>query len=226
MSQYFKFFTVSAIFLAEIGYTKFLSHGNEVPPHRESFSTFPLEIGSWKGREIGLSQDVVFAVGADDYMMRTYIPKSNESGTFSLPVNLYVGYYETQRKGKTYHSPQNCLPGGGWQITGLSQVEIEAPDWVLMSGGTGQTVVINKALIEKGLEKQLVLYWYQDRGRTVASEYWAKIFLVFDAMTRNRTDGSLVRVMAPVRISEEDTLRELVEFSRAMFPYLKGYLPG
>ena len=89
----------------------------------------------------------------------------------------------------------------------------------------GDAPIINKVVIQKGLDKQVILYWYQDRGRIIASEYWAKGFLVWDSMTRKRTDGSLVRISVPVGKSDEQAFAEGLEFLRDMFPLLGQYLP-
>ncbi|MFQ5902022.1 MAG: VPLPA-CTERM-specific exosortase XrtD, partial [Thermodesulfobacteriota bacterium] len=158
-----QFLVAVVVFLAAIGFVHFWwSHGEAIPL-RKKLATFPLDIGNWEGREEGLPGDVLEKVRVDDYMMRWYVSKTSEKP--SVPINFYVGYYETQRKGATYHSPRNCLPGGGWQIVDSERVSIDVQE--------NKTIIINKILIQKGLDKQLLLYWYQDRGRIIASEYWA-----------------------------------------------------
>ena len=83
-----------------------------------------------------------------------------------------------------------------------------------------------KVLIQKGLAKQVILYWYHDRGRVIASEYWAKGFLVWDAMTKNRSDGSLVRISIPVRNSNVDqAFNHGVDFLQDMWPTLLQHMP-
>ncbi|MEP6601576.1 MAG: exosortase C-terminal domain/associated protein EpsI [Nitrospirota bacterium] len=190
---------------------------------RKSFAEFPLTIGDqWLGKELGMQQNVLDVLKLSDYMMRVYIPRkgikdADKSGQGTTPIYLYVGYYQSQRTGATYHSPKNCLPGGGWQFMDSQQVPI-----VLANG---EVANINKVLIQKGLEKQVILYWYQDRGRIIASEYWAKGFLVWDSMTKKRTDGSLVRISVPVKDSEESAYAMGFEFMREIFPLLGQYLP-
>ena len=189
---------------------------------RKSFAEFPLTIGDrWQGKELGLDQQVLDVLKLNDYMMRAYIPqeliKDGENRKGLTPVYLYVGYYQSQRTGATYHSPKNCLPGAGWQFMDSEQVP------VMMPGGGAP--IINKVMIQKGLEKQIILYWYQDRGRIIANEYSAKGFLVWDSMTRKRTDGSLVRISVPVGKSDEQAFAEGFEFMRDIFPLLGQYLP-
>ena len=189
---------------------------------RKSFAEFPLTIGDrWQGKELGIEQAVLDVLKLNDYMMRVYIPheliKNRENPKGLAPVYLYVGYYQSQRTGATYHSPKNCLPGAGWQFVDSEQVP------VMMPGGGAP--IINKVLIQKGLEKQIILYWYQDRGRIIASEYSAKGFLVWDSMTKKRTDGSLVRISVPVGKSDEQAFAQGFEFMRDIFPLLGQYLP-
>ena len=170
----------------------------------------------WQGNELRLDQAVLDVLKLSDYTMRVYASQS-DSGHKNIPIWLYIGYYQSQRTGATYHSPKNCLPGAGWQFVQSEQVNLLVP-------GRG-SIVVNNVLIQKGLEKQVILYWYQDRGRIIASEYSAKAYMIWDAMTRNRTDGSLVRISVPVERSAEEAFAVAVEFLNDIFPLLSGYLP-
>jgi EpsI family protein len=206
-------FVLFAAFLFRISW----SPGENVPLKKE-FATFPMEIDGWKGKQKLFDEKVLNVLGVSDYILRDYIPQTPQiQGNPVLPVTLYVGYYESQRKGKTYHSPKNCLPGGGWQ---LIEKELISVDF------SGKTHVINKVLIQKDLDKQLVLYWYQDRGRIIASEYWAKIYLVTDAIKKRRTDGAFVRITAPIVSSAEDTFKAELSFAKSTFSHLNKHLPN
>jgi EpsI family protein len=136
------------------------------------------------------------------------------------PVGLYIAYYASQRQGDTIHSPQNCLPGAGWQPVDGGTTSIDAG---------GRRLTVNRYVIEKGLDRQVVLYWYQGRGRVVANEYANKFWLMFDAARLHRSDGALVRVVAPVSRSAGGSLAAAdaaaVEFTRALHPHLSAYLP-
>jgi EpsI family protein len=157
----------------------------EQPPNRESFATFPSVVGTWRGGPAEKLPDRVLEVlGVDDYVTRVYYTPEH------VGVGLYIGYWESQRTGDTIHSPLNCLPGAGWEPT--SQTKIQIPD----SRHPGEMLTVNRLIVEKGLERQLVLYWYQSHGRIVASEYSSKFYLVADAVRLNRTDGAIVRVIA------------------------------
>jgi EpsI family protein len=184
--------------------------GTEAAIERESLTTLPDDFGGWKGRDATpLADDVVAQLGVDDYIHRTYI---SDAGA---PVGLYAGYYGSQRQGDTIHSPQNCLPGAGWRPVSSTTVPLQ-------SGG--RTVMVNQYVIQKGLDQQVVLYWYQGRGRVVANEYANKALLMWDAATLQRTNGGLVRVMSPVSPGR-DAAAEVAAFATALLPQLERLMP-
>jgi EpsI family protein len=193
--------------------------GDEASVTRTPLSDLPTTIGAWQGRDTKpFDSDVVAALGVDDYINRHYERNGGAS------VALYVGYYASQRQGDTIHSPLNCLPGAGWEP--VSNTKLTFPD---PRDPAGPALTVNRVMIQKGLEKQLVLYWYQSHGRIVASEYWGRFYLMADAMRLNRTDGSIVRVIAPVASAGPDresvAERLAVEFISLLLPALDGYLP-
>lgn len=189
-----------------------LSHGEAVPL-RQKLEGFPLQVGRWRGVGEALPPPILDVLKVTDYVMRVYATPQGP------PIWLYVGYYESQRQGQTIHSPQQCLPGSGWNILSREYLSLQIP-------GRADPVGINRVLIGKGEERQIVLYWYQERGRIIANEYAAKWYLVTDAIRRNRTDGALVRLSALVGKSEEETLQQLLKFSGLMFPHLTELLPS
>ena len=183
-------------------------------PLRRTLDRFPAQVGPWQGVTESLPPAIQKVVGATDYLMRFYTVPGKGS------ILLYVGYYETQRQGQTIHSPQNCLPGSGWNFLSREYLTVQMP-------GYPDPVKINYVLVAKGDMRQIVLYWYQERGRIIASEYMAKVYMIRDAIARKRTDGALVRVSIPVpEGSEEDTRRLLLEFTRLIFPSLMEFLPA
>lgn len=185
---------------------------SEVIPLRKSLSEIPLHLGAWEGKEgEALDTKVIGILGVEDSLLRIY---TRGGGDY---LSLYIGYYQSQGHGDSIHSPKHCLPGSGWQPIEDRVVDISLQD--------GRSVTVNRYLIQKGSEKQLVLYWYQERGRVIANEYMVKLFLVLDAITRNRTDGALVRIIAPVTSSVDETLSFQKEFAQEMFPYLSDSLP-
>lgn len=190
----------------------------ESVPIRSSFTLFPMQIGEWRGvQEPAFEPRVLEVLGVNDYLTRAYF-RSDKAG-----VGLYIGYWESQRQGDTIHSPLNCMPGAGW--TPISKTYLE------VASGTGNDrIEVNRYLVRKGLDSQLILYWYQSHGRAVASEYWSRFFLIRDAVRMNRTDGSIVRVIAPVRTdlenAEASAEQIASQFVTALFPVLRTYLPN
>jgi EpsI family protein len=200
--------TAAAIFLQP------MSRG-EVVPLRKNLADFPLPIDAWTGIPSLLEPDILRVLRLDDYLMRQY---SHAKGP---PIGLYVGYYKSLQQGASYHSPKHCLPGNGWYFAKMQtmRLDIAAPN-----GGAAE---INQVLIKKGLDKQFVFYWYQDRGRIITSDYWAKIYLVLDAITKHRTDGALVRVTVPVVGDDEETAHGRGKaFVENILPLLQGHLPS
>jgi EpsI family protein len=178
---------------------------------RESLASLPLALGDWRGREATpLADDVLAQLGVDDYVSRQYA----KAGT--PPVGLYVGYYASQRQGDTIHSPQNCLPGSGWRPIETGVAELRAGN---------RMVPVNQFVIQKGLDRQVVLYWYQGRGRVTANEYANKAFLMLDAARLHRTNGGLVRLISPVASTTEAAKSQLASFAAVLFGHLDGYLP-
>jgi EpsI family protein len=201
-----------------------VARANESEPVvlRASFDLFPMQIDEWRGIQYPPLDEITLSVlGADDYVNRAYVTPERSG------VGLFIGYYQSQRQGDTMHSPLNCLPGAGWEP--LSKTTMAIP--VASSAGASEApIVVNRYVIQKGLERQLVLYWYQSHGRVVASEYWGKYYLVRDSIRLHRTDGALVRVIAPINpraaAGEADAERLAVQFVKSMFPVLGGYLPA
>jgi len=133
-------------------------------------------------------------------------------------LNFYVGYYASQREGATYHSPLNCLPGAGWVMSD--------PDRVTISPKGRPAFVANKYIIQNGDHKEVLLYWYQGRGRAVASEYWGKIYTVVDSVRLRRSDGAMVRVTVPIRGSEADAERSATDLAVAATRPLPEFVPN
>ncbi len=179
----------------------------------KSFDLFPLEIGEWKGVKDTLDQKVYNILGVEDYILGNY---QNRQGN---RINLYVGFYQSQKEGDLIHSPKNCMPGAGWNIIKTDQEPLE-----FQKGEIPSNVI--RLLLQKGGEKQIVLYWFHSRGRIIGSEYMQKIWLVIDSMTKRRTDGAFVRLISPIIKSEETTDKLLTEFAREIKPILDEYIPS
>ena len=160
---------------------------------RDSFSLFPRQIGEWSGGMTALEPDIERVLGADDYVSAFF-----RNPAEAAPVDFFVAYYDKQTEGSGIHSPEVCLPAGGWEIFSLEPTEISLP-----ATGFG-TFEVNRAVIQQGLNKQLVYYWFEGRGRRVTNDFVAKFYTVADSMTMGRTDGALARVITPIGQGETE----------------------
>jgi EpsI family protein len=210
----------SALFLVAAGYRAYQLEAETIPA-RPSLETIPLRLSAWQGRnEPQFEQQILNKLGVDEYIMRTYVSSSQP------PVGLYVGFYQSQRQGDTIHSPLNCLPGAGWQPVQQGRATFAVQD----ANGQPQSITVNEFTIQKGLDRQVVLYWYQSHGRVVASEYSSKMLMIADAIRLNRTDAALVRVITPIAGDTEAQKRAAQErarqFVQQIFPVLSTVVPS
>ena len=193
----------------------YVQERENVLPERRVFAEFPLTIGDWKGTTGTLEENILDALKTEDYIISDYV---NENGKL---VNFYVAYYADQGAGSAAHSPRSCIPGGGWLIKELTVKTLDGVEF------EGKPLKVNRLLIKKGDYTQVVYYWFQQRGRDITNEWLVKWFLFWDAMTRNRTDGALVRLTAFVNPGEDEAAADarLVEFAKVVNPYLSDYIP-
>jgi EpsI family protein len=189
------------------------SYLGEAHVDRKELKDFPQTVGGWQktGVDQVLDDATLKLLRASDYLLRDFRKPDGQGAT------LYVGYYATQRTGATYHSPLNCLPGSGWMLSEPGKATITLPD--------GSSFVANKYVIQNGDYKSFMIYWYQGRGRNVASEYWGKIYTVLDSVRLRRSDGAMVRVTVPFRDSEADAQRAAIEFASAASAVMPQFVP-
>jgi exosortase D (VPLPA-CTERM-specific) len=187
----------------------------EIRPARATFNDFPMELGSWVGRRESMEGVYMDVLKLDDYLLADYTDGNGPQ------INAYMTYYYSQLKGEAFHSPRWCLPGGGWQVLDyrvykVGDVKID-----------GRLLRVNRTLMQLGNERQVVYYWFQQRGRLITDEFVVKWYLFWDAITRHRTDGGLVRliVMLPSGVPEAEADRRLTEFASKMAPVLTRYVP-
>ncbi len=187
---------------------------SEVVPASEKLQFIPTQVGQWTGRDLVIGQDILDVLGPGDFLGRLYSRSTHEP-----PVDLFVAYFPTQQSGSTIHSPKNCLPGAGWTFLTSGTLQ-------LASGG--KTLEINRHILGKGSSRLLVLYWYQAHGRAIRSEYWAKFYLVADAIRLNRTDGGLIRITTPIVPGEDETSaeRRAVAFAQSIYPEMQRFIPN
>jgi EpsI family protein len=187
----------------------------EVFPPRLALASFPMQLGGWTGTDVEIPKDVLDVLGPGDFLLRVY-----RSSDEQLPLNdIFIAYFPSQRAGDTIHSPKNCLPGAGWSPIDSGQIPLSVDGRA--------PFVVNRYVIAKGGERQLVLYWYLAHNRPVASEYWARIYLVTDSIRMNRSDGALVRLTTHMLPGEsiDSAMHRLLPFAGEVVPLLNQYIP-
>lgn len=176
---------------------------------------FPSRLGDWKqtGNDLRFDAETERVLRADDYLSRNFESRDGRIASF------YVGYYETQRTGATYHSPLNCLPGSGWVMSDGGRITIKPADG-------GADFQANRYVIANGSDRALMVYWYQGRGRAIASEYWGKVYTVLDSVRRRRSDGAIVRVMVSLGNSQAEAENSAVELASQAASDLPAFVPN
>jgi EpsI family protein len=202
--------TLTIALLAAIAVIRAAAVRDPVAPHRP-LAGLPLTLGDWRWRrDLPLDAGTVSVLKADDYISRSYVRGGSAA-------DLFIGYYATQEEGGAMHSPMNCLPAAGWQPMSIGRVRLTAAG--------AAPIEANRYVIQQGLDKRLVLFWYQSHGRTVASDYASRAYLVLDALRLHRSDAAIVRVITPLTSRDGDADRAAADFVRVMRPALAGYLP-
>ncbi len=209
---------VAALGISAVTVTAFLAAptSERVIPLRDSFAYFPQEVGDWTGTSSPLTPEVAEVLGASDYVNTTYVSMNAPTS-----VNFFAAWYESQTEGSGIHSPEVCLPVGGWEVFSLDTSPVSFPDTVY------ENFQVNRAVIEKGLSQQLVYYWFEQRGQRMTSDYAAKASVVYDSLTRGRTDGAMVRLVTPILANEDpsDADARLQGFMSEVLPTLPKYIP-
>jgi EpsI family protein len=195
-------------------------------PARNSLSSLPSQIGGWTGTDDVIDQQTLDILGPGEFLTRDYektSPAPSSQSTAQPPtqpgINLYIAYFPSQKAGDTIHSPNHCLPGAGWVPTSREIVTLNRPD--------GSSFPANRYVVAKGTDRELVLYWFQAHGRAIASEYWAKYYLVSDSVRMNRSDGSLIRLITPMLENESAAAAQarVMELGSQIVPMLDSYIP-
>jgi EpsI family protein len=183
---------------------------------RDSFAIFPRSFGDWSGSATPLDINTERVLGASDYVNATY-SAPNEAAY----VNVFAAWYVKQTEGSGIHSPAVCLPVGGWEVSTIEPTEISIP------GTVYGDFTVNRAVIQKGVTKQLVYYWFEQRGKRMTNDYLAKVSVVWDSLTMGRTDGAMVRFVTPINPGEDagDADARLQRMMAQVLQKLPRYIP-
>jgi EpsI family protein len=191
-------------------------HKTEDVNLRKPLSSFPTRIDGWVGQVERFDDEIYKVLGVDDSFLANYQTSDGQQ------VNLYIGFYQSQRQGEIIHSPKNCMPGAGWNIIDASIVTLIPRDQT-----NPASIKVNQFVMQNGTQQSVALYWFHSRGRIITSEYLQKVYLVLDSIMRHRTDGSFIRLMSP--FSEdgvEETRQRLIKFAESIFPTLQEFIPS
>ena len=189
-----------------------LQHRGEVDLERRPLSEIPKQLGIWeqRGEDIRFDSETEKVLRATDYVMRDYFSPGKR-------VNLYVGYYASRKSGATYHSPQNCLPGSGWEMKEGQLLQVSTP--------AGRKFTVNRYIVQRGNHREILIYWYQGRGRVTPNEYEDKIYTSLDSVLRRRSDGAMIRIMTPVGKDEARSLDAAIDLSSQFADTISPFLP-
>jgi EpsI family protein len=208
-------FIVALVLL--VGTALFLEARNrgEVFPPRMPLSSFPHQLGNWNGTDVEIGKEILDVLGPGDFLLRVYRDDENRQPS----TDLFIAYFPSQRTGDTIHSPKNCLPGAGWTPIDSARIALNV--------NGHPPFPVNRYVIAKGPDRLLVLYWYWAHDRAVASEYWAKVYLVTDSIRMNRSDGALVRLNTRMLPGEsvDAAMARLTPFAGQVVPLLNEYIP-
>ncbi len=212
MMNRFRIALSCSVLLAALLFLQLRSSG-EIIPLRKPLDAFPAIIGDWRMREsFSFDQRTLGVLKLKDYISRVYVNPQGRG------LNLYIGYWDTQRKGAQIHSPKNCLPGSGWEPLESARVTIPLNE-------PFAPINVNRYLIQKDRDQQVVFYWYQSQGVVSASEMTARVEMIKNAALHNRSDGAIIRISSPMYGTVSETSDTLVRSIQAIYPVLYEFLP-
>lgn len=208
------FVAITLLIVADAVFSSVIPTPTLDAPPRTSFDMFPSRIGEWVGRREPLESVYLDTLKLDDYVQSNY--RSPDGNV----INFYSAYYARQDLDRHVHSPRECIPGGGWEIKQLAATPLPGTP-------AGTTFLANRAIIEQGDHRALVYYWFQARDRRLTSDYEMKWYLWWDALTKHRTDGALVRFVAPISTRDEEAAVDsrVRAFAAEVNALLPRYIP-
>lgn len=206
-----RMFIVGVMLLFSSWAVRAVGHGAPVELRRP-FSEFPNRLATWQGEDQRFTARIEDKLGVTDYVSKLYSDGSNRF------IHMYVGYYASQQHGETIHSPKNCLPGNGWYIAKRETTVVHAAPY--------HPFDVNNYTVENGIDRQVVLYWYQQAGgRLITNEYLGRVHLVVDALTKKRSDAAFIRISVPFEDDQASAVRTALDFVRVAYPELMRFLP-
>lgn len=178
-------------------------------------STYPMRIDGWHGKQGVIEADVLRVLALTDYITADF-----SHAEMAAPINFYVAYYGKQELLSSIHSPSTCLPGGGWTIESATNISMP------VTGKDVNPLILSRLMIKDGTAKQIIYYWFDQRGRIITSQFAAKWYLLVDGLLMRRSDGALVRFVTPVLPTETESEADqrLASFVAVSYPIIKKHL--
>jgi len=185
----------------------------EKVPLTRPLTEIPRSLSGWTlHQESAIDPEIQQLLKADETLSRTY---TSPAGTYA---NLFVAFFKSQRAGAAPHSPKVCLPGSGWVPTESNAIDIPID-------GRPDPIHVNRYIVSKGEDRDLIIYWYQTPYRVIANELTAKYYTILDGLRYHRSDTALVRVIVPIGKSETEAESQAVQFVQGAFNPLREFLP-
>jgi len=208
------FWLLFAVLLFGGGIINAWERSGEAHVSRQTLKEFPVQVGDWRqtGVDDRFDTETEKILRADDYLLRSFASGDGRS------ASVYVGYYASQRAGASYHSPLNCLPGSGWTMGEAGRI--------MVTPANGPPFEVNRYIVQNGKDREVMIYWYQGRGRVQASEYLAKIATVADGIRLRRSDGAMIRIMTPAGSSDATALSAATELAASVASELPAFVPN
>lgn len=225
-------FLLVATMMAGTAGMLFMRSATDQVPDSVPLELLPHQIEDRHATDIPIAPETLEILGHGRFLNRLYTNRTEIGASVvqasaatpavrdaAIPVSLFIGYFPTQRTGQAIHSPQNCLPGAGWTFESARTIVLPAAD--------GKPYQVGEYIITDGTQRQEVLYWYRAHGRSIASDYRAKLYMLLDAIRYNRTDGALIRVITPLVPGEANSAaqRRAANFAGQVAAMLPAYIP-
>lgn len=213
-------YTIVAAMLAGTASMLFLRSDVDKLPLAVPLDLLPHDVDQRHAIDVPIDPHALDLLGKGLFLNRLYMGDEVTSTVpRPVPVSLFIGYFPTQRTGQAIHSPQNCLPGAGWTF--------ESAKTITIPGENGRQYEVGDYVITDGEQRQEVLYWYRAHGRSIASDFRAKLYMLIDAIRYNRTDGALIRVITPIVPGEPPgtAQQRAISFASDIAVMLPAYVP-
>jgi EpsI family protein len=185
--------------------------GSEVVVEKKNLDMLPYTITEMKGTDVPMKTEIISELDTDVYIFRNYLAKDGKV------INVYIGYYGTQKGGRSRHSPEGCYPGSGWSIVQENEEHLPVGK---------EDILLNVIQVKKGDEKELVYHWYQTQKKIVINNgIQQNFYRLKNRLLFNRDDGAFIRVSCDIGDDFNGAKGRIENFIRQLYPCLIEYWP-